>query len=161
VETPSNRDLRDRQIARELLINPEQSYTDIVKKTGIKSNFPRQALYSRLRSERFKLIMAEETKKILSAEEVKQKITAKTDSENENIALKALELMGRTHALFVDKTINENHDYNESELEIMRKKALEEAVEALSSAESVLAGKTETEPSAKIEPKTEAEAKEG
>jgi len=67
---------------------------------------------------------------VLTAEQVKEKISALADSaKNDAHKLKALELMGKVHAILTERT--ENVNYDGDKLEDMRKQALEEAEQAL------------------------------
>jgi len=86
-----------------------------------------------LKKPEIKKALAKKMSKILNETEVKEGISAKTGSTNEAIALRAYELMGRTYAMFIDKTINENHNYDAVELDKIRDKALKEAEDSLKS----------------------------
>lgn len=93
-----------RRIATELLTHPEQSYTEIAGKVGIDTARPGINLYQTINTDGYKKVEAEIAAKILNAEEVKQKISDKTNSPNESVAIKALELMSKVHGLLTEKT---------------------------------------------------------
>jgi hypothetical protein len=155
--SPSNRNERNRAIARELLTNPIQSYKQIADKIGVESlNAPRQTIYQYLHTDSFKAIMAEEARKYYDEEYLKSKVTTAIESTKPEMAVHKgyLELGMRNLGLLVDKTINENHNFNETDLDKMREQAIEGAIEAV---KGVSAGKTETSSSLETEPKQAAQ----
>jgi hypothetical protein len=52
-------------------------------------------------------------------------------SESEMIKTRNLELLARWKAMLTDKTINENHDYNETDFNKMREQAINEAIDSI------------------------------
>jgi hypothetical protein len=129
----SNRTERNRIIARELLTNPEQTYTEIAQKAGIEVGNPAQTIYNRLKTENFKQVMAEETKKLYDEESLKNKLTQAIEGTKPKDAVHKgyLELGMRSLGMLIDRNINENHNFNESELEKMKQEAIQEAINAV------------------------------
>jgi hypothetical protein len=132
--------------------------TSNATKSAILAGYSPKTAYSigneNLKKPEIKKALAKKMSKILNETEVKEGISAKTGSTNEAIALRAYELMGRTYAMFIDKTINENHNYDAVELDKIRDKALKEAEDSL---KSLISANSETQPGVEIEPKTEPE----
>jgi len=127
------RDIKYRAIAREVLLNPNQSYADIARKTGIIVDSPRQSIYQYLHNDRFKVIMTEETPKYYDEQKLKRKLDEAIDATTpkESVHKGYLELGMRSLGLLVDKTINETHNYDESGIETMRQQAINGAIEAV------------------------------
>jgi hypothetical protein len=125
----SPREIKYRNIAREILTNPCQSYTEIAHKTGILVDSPRQSIYQYLHNDRFKAIMAEEQPKYYDEKKLRRKLDTAIDATKPEQAVHKgyLELGMRSLGMLIDRTINENHNIDESELDKIRDKALIEA----------------------------------
>ena len=147
----SNRDERNRAIAREILTNPAQTYDQIADKVQVqcKPDIKRQVIYGTLQTDSFKRIMAEEKPKYYDENKLRRKLDAAIDATSPKQAVHKgyIELGMRSLGMLIDRNINENHDYNESELDKMRQQALKEAEQAL---DSLNPAKTDTQQSAEI-----------
>ena len=125
---------------QELTLKQEKFVHNYVKtgnatQSAIKAGYSPKTAYSigseNLSKPEIENAIEAKTAKILNPEEIKQKITEKVNSNNEAIVLKACELLGRTYGMYIDKNINENHNYNESELDKMREQAIQEAIDSI------------------------------
>jgi phage terminase small subunit len=129
-------------------IENDGNATQAAIQAGYNTNYDtiRNIASENLTKPNIKKAIEEKTAEILNPEQIKRKISEKTNSKNEAIQLKACELLGRTYAMFIDKTINENRNYDGQELDKIREKALQEAEESLRSVLPVAEGHIDSTP---------------
>jgi hypothetical protein len=143
-----------RRIANELISHPEQSYTEIAAKTGINTAIPRNNLYQTIQSDRFKDIMAEETKKIYDKDELRETVSKWLRSENSTASLKAAELGMKEQAMLTERIENVSKPHDNI-AEISTDDLQAELVQRLRLSKSgVFSANSETKASAEIKQET-------
>jgi hypothetical protein len=98
--------------------------------------------------------MAEESRKYYDEEYLKSKVTTAIETTTPEMPVHKgyLELGMRNLGLLVDKTINENHNFNETDLDKMREQAIEGAIEAVSGADSLIQKREIVKENANVSP---------
>jgi hypothetical protein len=111
----SNRDIRNRKIARELLTNPTQSYSQIAEKIGIENiNIQRQSIYQYLHTNSFKAVMEQEIPKFYDENKLKRKLDEAIEQTKpkDSVHGKYLELGMKSLGMLTERVenINKPHD---------------------------------------------------